>query len=90
MTHHRSCLMCNHTTSVLTIRKHPNVQVQPSPHLRGGVLQPLMVGLDPQINTNKSSICKEPMSWIFYATLDVPKSCTMQKIQSRVLTRCNA
>ena len=29
---------------------------------------------------NKSSICKEPITWIFYTTSNAPRSCTMQRM----------
>ena len=36
-----------------------------------------------------SSICKEPMSWIFRATLNTPKSRAMQNVKTKVLIRYN-
>ena len=68
---------------------HPDGQDQLSLQLRGSALQPLMGYLSPQTTVNNSSTYKEPMTWIFLATPNAPKSHIMQEMQGRMLTRYN-
>ena len=55
---------------------HPYSQDQQSLQLGGGALQPLMGCL----NCEMSFIFKEPMTWIFRATSNAPKSRIMQNM----------
>ena len=79
--HHRSCPMCNHTHQcthhgkiiLITKISHPSNQKVVYYNLYQIVqnYESIVNHLSPQ---------KEPMTWIFLATLNAPKSCTMQLI----------
>ena len=59
-------------------KNHPDVQDKSSFQLGGMHYSLRWIAQIDEPSVDNPSLYKEPMTWIFYATSNAPKSCTMQ------------